>query len=236
MSTPAHWDRHARRFTSEVFDITRAHAGGVLDRRVAELASTKGTGTLLDAGCGIGTFARRYGARFARVIAMDFSPAILRRAMAATPAMPNVTWLCADIVELPALLRPGVADLTVSLNVLTYAAPERNADILRALCTLTARGGHALIVAPSAESEAVAGRGAAARSARTVAATEHVLHRQGLSQRFFTRERLAAAARAAGWRGAELEPITYPRGYESVGRAGTGDRATNYDWLAVLTR
>ena len=230
MSTPKHWDRHARRFTSEVFDITKAHAGGVLERRVRELAPRAGTGTLLDAGCGIGTFARRFCARFERVIAMDFSPAILRRAMAATPSMPNVTWLCADIVALPALLKPGVADLTVSLNVLTYAAPERNASILRALCTLTARGGHALIVAPSAESEAAVGRGAARE------AVEHTQRRQGLRQRFFTIDRLARASSAAGWRDVEIEPITYPRGYESVGRAGTGDRAQNYDWLAVLTR
>ena len=129
MSTPRHWDRHARRFTSEVFDITRAHAGGVLDRRVKELAPKRGTGTLLDAGCGIGTFTRKYGSRFAHVIAMDFSPAILRRAMSTRPALPNVTWLCADIVALPLILQPGVADLTVSLNVLTYAAPERNDEL-----------------------------------------------------------------------------------------------------------
>ena len=234
MSTPRHWDRHARRFTSEVFDITRAHAGGVLDRRVKELAPKRGTGTLLDAGCGIGTFTRKYGSRFAHVIAMDFSPAILRRAMSTRPALPNVTWLCADIVALPLILQPGVADLTVSLNVLTYAAPERNDDILRALCLLTARGGHALVVAPSAESEASEGRGRGSRAGG--AAHEHTQHRQGLTQRFFTRETLTLAARDAGWAAAELESITYPRMYENVGRAGRRDRRENWDWLAVLSR
>lgn len=235
MSTPRHWDRHARRFTSEVFDITKAHAGSVLDRRVRELAPRRGTGTLLDAGCGIGTFARKYGARFAHVIAMDFSPAILRRAMAARPALPNVTWLCADIVALPLILQPGVADLTVSLNVLTYATPERNDDILRALCLLTARGGHALVVAPSAESEARAGRGSRV-ARRGAGAAEHTQHRQGLTQRFFTRESLTQAALDAGWKSAGLEPISYPRAYENVGKAGTGDRRDNWDWLAVLGR
>ena len=230
MSTPAHWDRHAKRFTSEVFDITRAHRGRTLDRLMREHAPTSGTGTLLDAGCGIGTFTREYGARFQHVIAMDFSPAILRRAMTAKPFLPNVTWMCADIVTLPTLLRPGVADVTVSLNVLTYAAKERNHDILRALCVLTAKGGLAIIVAPSAESEAEAD-GASAEHAAT-----HIQQRLGLRQTFFTRDELARAARKAGWKGAELMPITYPREYERVGKAGTRSRRDNYDWLAVLTR
>ena len=161
---------------------------------------------------------------------MDFSPAILRRAMTAKPFLPNVTWMCADIVTLPTLLRPGVADVTVSLNVLTYAAKERNHDILRALCVLTAKGGHAIIVAPSAESEAEAD-GASAEHAAT-----HIQQRLGLRQTFFTRDELARAARKAGWKGAELMPITYPREYERVGKAGTRSRRDNYDWLAVLTR
>lgn len=230
MSTPAHWDRHAKRFTSEVFDITRAHRGRTLDRLVRELAPPPGSGTLLDAGCGIGTFTRTYGARFAHVIAMDFSPAILQRAMTSKPAMANVTWLCADIVALPALLRPGIAILTVSLNVLTYAAKDRNQAILHALRDLTAKGGHAIVVAPSAESEAEA-TGRTADHAAT-----HIQQRLGLHQTFFTRDELARSARSAGWKGAEVMPITYPRAYERVGRAGANSRADNYDWLAVLTR
>ena len=230
MSTPAHWDRHAKRFTSEVFDITHAHRGRTLDRLMRELVPAAGLGTLLDAGCGIGTFTRTYGPRFAHVIAMDFSPAILRRAMTARPAMPDVTWMCADIVALPALLRPGVATLTVSLNVLTYAARERNHDILRALCLLTSRGGHAIIVAPSAESEAEAA-GVSAADAAT-----HLQQRLGLAQRFFTRDELTRASRAAGWKGADVMPITYPRAYERVGHAGSSSARDNYDWLAVLNR
>jgi trans-aconitate methyltransferase len=230
VSTPQHWDRHARRFTSEVFDITRAHRGRTLDRLVLQLAPPKGTGTLLDAGCGIGTFTRTYGERFDHVIAMDFSPAILRRAMTAKPFLPHVTWMCADIVTLPTLLRPGVADLTVSLNVLTYAAKERNHDILKALCALTAKRGAAIVVAPSAESEAEAD-GVAAKDAAT-----HIQQRLGLKQTFFTREELARAAKKAGWKHADIVPITYPRAYERVGKAGASSKRDNYDWLAVLTR
>lgn len=230
MSTPQHWDRHARRFTSEVFDITRAHRGRTLDRLVSTLAPRAGTGTLLDAGCGIGTFTRTYGARFAHVVAMDFSPAILRRAMAARPALPNVTWLCADIVALPELLKPGLANLSVSLNVLTYASKDRNRDILNALRAMTAKGGHAILVAPSAESEAEASGKAAD------AAAVHLQHRLGLNQTFFTRIELARLARATGWKGADVMPITYPRAYERVGKAGTTSRRNNYDWLAVLAR
>ncbi|MBI3792674.1 MAG: class I SAM-dependent methyltransferase [Gemmatimonadetes bacterium] len=230
MSTPSHWDRHARAFTSEVFDITRAHRGRTLDRLVRELAPPRGTGLLLDAGCGIGTFTRQYGARFAHVVAMDFSPAILARAMRAKPAMANVTWMCADIVALPALLRPGLADLTVSLNVLTYASKDRNRAILRALRDCTAKGGHAIVVAPSAESEAEA------QGLPATAAAVHLQQRLGLKQTFFTRVELARAALRAGWKAADVMPITYPRAYERVGKAGTNSRRDNYDWLAVLTR
>ncbi len=229
MSTPQHWDRHAKRFTSEVFDITHAHRGRTLDRLVLQLAPPKGTGTLLDAGCGIGTFTRTYGARFGHVIAMDFSPAILRRAMTIKPLLADVTWMCADIVALPSLLRPGVADITVSLNVLTYAAKERNHDILRALRTLTAKRGAAIVVAPSAESEAEAD-GVDAKDAAT-----HIRQRLGLKQTFFTRDELARAARKAGWKHADVMPITYPRAYERVGKAGTNSKRDNYDWLAVLS-
>ncbi len=229
MSTPQHWDRHAARFTSEVFDITRAHRGRTLERLVLQLAPPKGTGTLLDAGCGIGTFTRTYGERFHHVIAMDFSPAILRRAMTTKPFMPNVTWMCDDIVRLPTLLRPGLADLTVSFNVLTYAAKERNQDILRALRVLTAKRGAAVVVAPSAESEAEAS-GVSAEDAAT-----HLQQRLGLKQTFFTRDELARSARKAGWKYVDIMPITYPRAYERVGKAGANSKRDNYDWLAVLS-
>lgn len=51
----------------------------------------------LEAGCGTGGFARALAAHFGRVLAVDLSPEMLRRARARSPGIPNLEFRQADL-------------------------------------------------------------------------------------------------------------------------------------------
>jgi len=56
----------------------------------------RGGGTALEVGCGIGTMARRLAESFARVVAVDFSPAMIAEAQRRSP---SIEFVCAEMFD-----------------------------------------------------------------------------------------------------------------------------------------
>jgi len=126
------WDERARE-NAEFFvddrldyrnpDLERFWAGGVkaVDRLLAEVEAPALTGreAVLEIGCGIGRLTRVLAERARRVIALDVSAEMLRRAREANPELANVEWLHGDGSTLAAVADESV-DAVVSLVVFQH--------------------------------------------------------------------------------------------------------------------
>lgn len=119
------WDERAKEnaafFVDDRLDYRSPDAeffwsGGeeALDRLLAEVGapSLTGTETVLEIGCGIGRLTRPLATRAGRVVALDVSAEMLRRAREANPALDTVEWLHGDGETLA-----GVADASVDAVV-----------------------------------------------------------------------------------------------------------------------
>lgn len=126
------WDERARE-NAEFFvddrldyrnpDLDRFWAGGeqALDRLLADVEAPPlaGTETVLEIGCGIGRLTRPLASRVARVIALDVSAEMLRRAREANPELGTVEWLHGDGESLRGVTDHSV-DAVVSLVVFQH--------------------------------------------------------------------------------------------------------------------
>ena len=131
------WDERARE-NAEFFvddrldyrnpDLDRFWAGGekAVDRLLAEVGAPPltGTETVLEIGCGIGRLTRVLAARAARVLALDVSAEMLRRAREANPELGNVEWVHGDGESLAAIGEASV-DAVVSLVVFQHIPDPR---------------------------------------------------------------------------------------------------------------
>lgn len=149
--TRSHWDRLARRFEHEVCDILEADRTGVLRRLVGRARIPERGAVLVDLGCGIGTFVRVYGPAFERVIAVDWSAAMVRRARLRCAKLPSVRWMVGDLAGAARRIGP-VGDVVTCLNVITAPDAAARERLWSALAAATRRGGSVLVVVPSFES------------------------------------------------------------------------------------
>src|ERR1051326_3952737 len=78
----ADWDRLADEFESETCDITREESAAQMARFVRLAKLRRKGATLVDLGCGVGTFIARFGRRFEAIHGVEFAPRIIARARA----------------------------------------------------------------------------------------------------------------------------------------------------------
>jgi cyclopropane fatty-acyl-phospholipid synthase-like methyltransferase len=148
----AYWNKLADDFETDVCDITREETADLVRRYVALAKSKRKNSVLVDLGCGVGTFIERYGPRFHKVIGVEFAPRIIAQAIKRCAAMPNVSWKTMDIPR--AAREIGTrTDLTVCMNVITSSSAAKRAALWSSLTHVTRKGGYALVVVPSLESE-----------------------------------------------------------------------------------
>ena len=134
----AAWDRHAAAFEATVCDITSTDKKRQLDDLV-RLARLPRTGAVLvDLGCGVGSFIRRFGDRFEAIVGVDFAPRILARARQRLPS--TIRFLAIEIARSARTLGT-IADLTACLNVITSPSAARRAAVWRNLVAVTKPGG-----------------------------------------------------------------------------------------------
>lgn len=148
----ADWDRLADDFETETCDITREESSDRMKRFVALARPATKNPILVDLGCGVGTFIRRFGDHFGSVVGVEFAPRIIARAKRNCADVKNVTWLNMDIPRATRTIGRR-ADLTVCMNVITSDNRARRAALWSSVANITRKRGFALVVVPSMESE-----------------------------------------------------------------------------------
>lgn len=158
------WNHLAETFEDEVCDITVNDSNRVMHRLITKVQQHS-CGTLVDLGCGIGTFIRRFGSRFRNVIGVDYSQRILARAKEHCSKMPQVQWVCANMQKAVDLIGP-TSDLTTCLNVITSSSGACRYSQWTAVRKITRPGGFVLVAVPSLESAKMIALNTNSRSAR----------------------------------------------------------------------
>src|SRR4029077_14743853 len=113
------WDRVAADYFTEIVSPFSSGVPRALVRALDAIPDARRK-TAGDLGCGIGTLLPTLAARFRRVVAVDFSPAMLARARAVCRAR-HVRLQRADLADLSALA--GALDGAVSVTAALPPAP-----------------------------------------------------------------------------------------------------------------
>jgi len=230
------WDKLADTFEEDVCDIAREETRDQLDRYVRAARPLPANATLVDLGCGLGSFVKKYRRRFARIVAVEFAPRIIARARRRCASIRHAEWLTMDIP--PAARKIGaVADLTVCMNVITQAGEKRRAALWNAVACVTKPGGFALFVVASLESELMVAR-ILRQAGEDVPAPRKgglVLHDDAY-QKHFTREELGAVLRAHGFDPLRIGPIHYRWSKEGMRKPRSYTGKGPWDWVCVAKR
>ncbi|HWA92734.1 MAG TPA: class I SAM-dependent methyltransferase [Rhizomicrobium sp.] len=222
----ADWDRLADEFASETCDITREESADTVARFVALARIPKRNAVLADLGCGVGTFIARHGERFATVYGVEFAPKII--AHAKTRCGDRVNWLTTDIPR-GAKAIGSQAHLTACLNVITQSGPAARDKLWASVAAATRRGGYALVVVPSMESE----RMVVARGAPKNWRKGGLVERDGVWQKHYEQAELEAIFASHGFAKPRIEAAHYPWSVEGM-RARKGRKP--WDWICLARR
>lgn len=104
----------------------------------------RATDVVLEIGCGLGRITRALAARAARVLALDVSDEMLRRAAALNPQLANVRWMLGDGVTLSGVGDASV-DACVSVVVLQHVPREVTLGYVSELGRVLRPGGWAAL-------------------------------------------------------------------------------------------
>jgi ubiquinone/menaquinone biosynthesis C-methylase UbiE len=229
----ADWDQLANAYAEEVCDIFMRDRRGVIGRWLKASGQLRGRRTVLDLGCGIGSFFRKYGRRLGAKTGSDHSARMLHFARSRCRGQRDITWEQADVFALPARWQAS-ADLVVCANVLTFVAPGACRRALRQIVRAAKPGGHVLLIIPSLEShDAVVavetGRAFPARRATAV------VQRDDRRQRFFTAAGIQELARGTGLTMVRVRKVWYPWADEGITRPPRAGEPP-WDWLVTGRR
>jgi SAM-dependent methyltransferase len=237
MVSRTEWDRLATDFEREVCDITRETKTGVIARLVKSLPLSPDKSVLVDLGCGLGTFITRYGGLFRESIGVEHAPRIIARAKKNVRPRDGLTWLTSSLP--PAAKKIGRrADLTVCMNVITMPGAKTREAMWASIAAVTRKGGHALIVVPSIESDRMVERIAygTSRAEAIAAAPDGLVDRGGSRQKHFARDELRDLLARHHFRTKKLLRVTYPWQKEGLRKPRNAGARLPWDWLVLAER
>lgn len=228
------WDQLAAAYEAEVCDIFVRDRQKVIAGWLQTNGLLRGHRTLLDIGCGIGSFIRKYGRCFGEKTGTDHSRRMLQIAARRCRGLPDCHWLQADVLALPAGLH-GTGDLVVCSNVITFVSATACHRAMKQVARCAKPGGRLLFILPALEShDAVialeAGR-AAPRRVRGAA----IVRRDDRMQRFYTADGARQLAARAGLRAIAVQKAWYPWSDEGVTPAPRGHEPP-WDWFVTARR
>lgn len=244
------WDRVAANYFEEVVSPFAAGVPRALVRALDAIPDAHRK-VAADLGCGIGTLLPTLAARFRRVVAVDFSSAMLARASAACRAR-HVAIHRADLADLRQLA--GQLDVAVTVNAVLTPDPDRLDRIFGELLRVVRPGGHLVGVFPAMEPVLYQGflihererrrhdrARARARTDRILERTKydfvHATYREGArTQKFFYGFELTGRLRRAGFRAVRLGRVTYPWGDAVGGYESFPGEPPMWDWLVRARR
>ena len=228
----AQWNQLADTFETEVCDIAREETRDQLSRFVRAVDLSPKNSVLVDLGCGIGSFIRKFHYRFRDVTAVEFAPRIIARAKKNCADVPKVRWLTMDIPNAAAAIG-AVADLTVCMNVITSPSRARRHAIWTTIAKITKPKCHALIVVPSLESERMVRRVSRGTDA---ALPEGLVQRDDAVQKHFERNELTSTLARAGFVPMRISRIYYPWSKEGMRKPRSGGGKGPWDWVCLAQR
>lgn len=227
------WDRLAAAYEAEVCDIFTRDRKKVIARWLKVRGLLRGGKTLIDVGCGIGSFIKKYGRHFGATTGTDHSRRMLKIAAQRCRALKNCRWLQADVRALPSALRDH-GDLVVCSNVITFVSFAACAQAMRQVTRCAKPGGRLLFILPALESHdsVVALESGRAPTRRGNAA---IVRRDDRMQRFYTAVGARRLALRAGLRAVQVRKAWYPWSDEGVTRPPRGHELP-WDWLVTARR
>lgn len=228
------WDRLAAAYDSEVCDIFVRDRRNVIRRWLRARGLLRGRRTVLDLGCGIGSFFKLHGRHFGEKTGTDHSRRMLQIAARRCRTVPGCRWLQADARGLPPALRDR-ADLVVCSNVITFVSAAACHRAMRETVRGAKPGGWLLFILPALEShdQVVAVESGCTRAVRTSPAA--IVRRDDRMQRFYTAEGARQLAARAGLQSITVQKVWYPWSDEGVTRPPRGAEAP-WDWLLTARR
>ncbi len=228
--TEKDWDRLATVYESEVCDIfvrdrRKVIAGWLEDRGLLDRDRT-----VLDIGCGIGSFFKKYGSRFGEKLGTDHSPKMLEIAARICRRQETINWQQADVKSLPTDLHAR-GDLVVCSNVITFVTRSDCRKAMSEVVRCAQKGGWVMLVQPALESHDRVAR-FEARQARVRRGDSAVVQRDDRRQRFFSEKGAATLAASTGLKSVEVRKVWYPWIDEGVVRPPRGEELP-WDWLVT---
>ena len=225
------WDLHAREFETRVCDITADASDDRLTALVQQACRSRKNLVLVDLGCGIGSFVRKFGNRFREIFALDYAPRLVNRARKRCANVPGVTWFATDIGRSSKLIGCR-ADLTVCLNVITSPNEATRDALWSSIAAVTKPSGFALIVVPSAESEKMV-RKFERNPGHDL--KNGVIERDGAPQKHFARGELVSTLSERGFAIKQIKRAPYPWSTEGL-RKPRLFKTNPWDWVCLVQR
>lgn len=230
------WNLLARDFEGSVCDITTT-SGDLLAELIARTRPNRRR-TLVDAGCGIGTFVERFGEQFGKVIALDFAEAMVKRARKHCRKLKHVTWKSMPLENAGERIG-SIAHLAACLNVITSPDADLRVRQWKSLAMLVRPGGHLLVVVPSLESaryvsetEAVAETQSTAADL-SPAAEPDLIRRTDTRQKHYSRSELRRRVTRQGLHVLSLRRIHYPWSEEGLEHSAA---KSPWDWVCLARK
>ncbi len=227
------WDRLARVYAQEVCDIFVRERRGVIAGWLRREGLLKGRKSVVDVGCGIGSFFRKYGPAFGDKTGLDHSEQMLRIAQRLCRGQEAIAWRQGDVLALPAELRRR-GDLVVCSNVITFVSLPACRRAARGVAGCAKPGGRVLLVQPALESHDAVTAFRAGRPA-PVRRDTAVVQRNDRRQRFFTAAGAVKLAEGAGLDDVAVRKVWYPWSDEGITRPPRGQEPP-WDWLVTGRR
>jgi len=230
------WDQISSEFEDLVCDITRTDLKDGLSRYVKSVPTSKHA-VLVDLGCGIGSFIKKFGGHFHEIIGVEFAPGIIARAKRSFKNASNITWFTMDINRSARKIGPR-ADLTVCLNVVTSPSPAKRRSLWSSIARTTKPRGYALIVVPSLESERMVHELSRKRGEDTPfkATADGVVLRDDAMQKHFRRDELEAVLARHGFKSRRIGPVFYPWSEEGLRKPRSAGNRRPWDWVCLAQR
>ena len=228
------WDKLAAAYDDEVCDIFVRDRKKVIARWLRARGLLSGGKTLLDLGCGIGSFFQRYGRHFGPKTGTDHSTRMLQIAARRCRNVPDCRWQLADARGLPPLLR-DYADLVVCSNVITFVSTAACRRAMRETVRGAKPGGWLLFILPALESHDAVVAVETSRPQTTRKSPTAIVRRDDRMQRFYTAAGARQLAIRAGLKFITVQKVWYPWSDEGITRPPR-DQEAPWDWMLTARR
>ena len=225
------WDRLAAVYAAEVCDIFARDRRKVIARWLQARGLLRGGKAVLDVGCGIGSFFKKYGRHFGAKTGTDHSARMLGIAAARCRHLQDCHWRQAGVSALPPALRHS-ADLVVCSNVITFVSAAACHRAMRETVRGAKPGGWLLFILPALESHDAVVAFETGRPAPRRGQSAAIVRRDDRMQRFHTRGGAQGLATRAGLRSVSVRKVWYPWSDEGIPRPPRNGELP-WDWLVT---